>query len=95
MAAEPGVAEDMRQPVRNADRPRSTFALMRVLLAQMEADRSLPNTTNNAIDFLHSVVPAAYCRYVVVDAQWFARLNRAKQTMDAGGISARVAIPYT
>jgi hypothetical protein len=95
IAKEPGVAEDMRQPVRNADRPRSTFALVRVLIAQMEEDRALPKTPNNAIDFLHSVVPSAYCRYVLVDAQWFARLNRAKQQMDVGGITARVASPYT
>ena len=95
IADEPGVAEDLRQPVRNADRPRSTLALLRVFIAQMEADRSLPKTANNAIDFLHSVVPAAYCRYVLVDAQWFARLNRAKKQMDVGGITAKVAIPYT
>jgi hypothetical protein len=95
IAQEPGVAKDMRQPVRNADRPRSTFALLRVLIAQMEADRSLPKTSNNAIDFLHCVVPAAYCRYVLVDAQWFARLNQAKEQMDVGGITASVAMPYT
>ena len=95
MLADPDFNKDMRQPTRNADRPRSTFALIRILIAQMDADRSLPKTTNNAIDFLHCVVPAAYCNYILTDAQWYARLNRARNEMNDGGIAAGVAIPFT
>jgi hypothetical protein len=95
MLAEPEIVKDMRQPAKNADRPRSTFALMRILIGQMEADHSLPKKTHHAIDFLHCVVPAAYCSYILSDAQWYARLNQAKQLIEAAGIAARVATPYT
>jgi hypothetical protein len=92
---EPEIAKEIRSPLKNADRPRSTHALLRVLVGQIQADRALPPTVNNAIDFLQCVVPAAYCQYVLVDAQWYARLTRARTQMEAERITAPVAAPYT
>jgi len=92
---EPDVAKELRTPLKDADRPRSTHALLRVLVGQMQADRSLPKKQNHAIDLLQCVVPAAYCSYVLVDSQWHARLTRAKAQMDAEGMTGRVATPYT
>ncbi len=86
--AEPDVAKELRTPLKDADRPRSTHALLRVLIGEMQADRSLPKKQNHAIDLLQCVVPAAYCRYVLVDAQWHARLTRAKTQMNAEGMTA-------
>jgi len=37
-AAEPGIRSDMRQPLRGADRPRATNVLLRVLVADLEAN---------------------------------------------------------
>jgi hypothetical protein len=41
-AADPAIRSDMRQPLRGADRPRATNVLLRVLIADLGADRALP-----------------------------------------------------
>jgi hypothetical protein len=91
----PGMRRDMRQPLKSADRPRATRALMRIIFAELEADRALPKDPNSALDMFQSIVPAAYCTYVLVDGQWHDRLTRARRRIEAGGLAAKVASSYS
>jgi hypothetical protein len=94
-AADPAIRSDMRQPLRGAYRPRATNVLLRVLIADLGADRALPRNPNTGIDLFQSIVPAAYCTYVLVDGAWQSRISRAKEMIEAEGFKAQVAMAYS
>ena len=93
--AEPGIRSDMRQPLRGADRPRATNMLLRVLIADVEADQALPRNPSTGIDLFQSIVPAAYCTYVLIDGAWQPRISRTKEMIASEGFKARVATAYS
>jgi hypothetical protein len=69
-------------------------ALLRAIVQGLIADRALPKDPNSAIDFLHTIVPSAYCDFVLLDGQWRHRVERAIEKLDAAGIPAKVATPF-
>lgn len=93
--SEPEIRSELKRGLANANRPRATLALLRALVADWMADEMVPDTPNNVIDLLHCVVPAAYCTYVLLDAQWDDRLRRAAKRITEAGVTARVATSFT
>jgi hypothetical protein len=72
-----------------------TLPLLRAIVQDMQADHALPEDQNSAVDLLHTVVPGAYCNFVLLDRQWSARLNSAAAKLVAAGIKAPVAASYS
>lgn len=91
IAKEPGALK-LELPERN--RP-PTLALLRAIMHDMQADRRLPEDQNSAIDLLHTIVPGAYCDFVLLDRQWRIRLKSAAVKLAAARITARVAAAYS
>jgi hypothetical protein len=91
---EPDFRRGVRTGLQTAHRPRSTVALLRAIVQGLIADKALPEDANSAIDFLHTVVPSAYCDFVLLDGQWRHRVEQAKQKLEIAGIEAKVATPF-
>jgi hypothetical protein len=85
----------MRQPLRGADRPRATNVLLRVLIADLEGDLALQRNPNTGVDLFQSIVPAAYCTYILVDGGWQPRVSRAKALIEAEGFKSEIATAYS
>ncbi len=47
------------------------------------------------MDLLHTIVPGAYCNFVLLDRQWSARLKTAASKLASAGIKAPVASSYS
>lgn len=52
-------------------------------------------TTNDAVDVMHCIVPAAYCDFVLVDHTWCVRLTDACEWLNEAGIQSHVAQPFS
>jgi hypothetical protein len=72
-----------------------TLALLQAIIRDLQADHRLPEDPNSAIDLVHTVVPGAYCDFVLLDRQWCVRLNNAAAKLRAVGITAKVAAGYS
>jgi hypothetical protein len=72
-----------------------TLALLQAIIQDLQADHRLPEDPNSAIDLVHTVVPGAYCDFVLLDRQWCVRLNNAAAKLRAAGITAKVAAGYS
>lgn len=88
--------DELRKKARNPledvkNRPRATYALIRALLGDRMKDRSRPPSENDAIDLLHTVVPACYCDFVLLDKQWCGRVEAAREQLIAKGVVGKVA----
>lgn len=92
---EPGFAKTALHDIRTSDRPRSTQALIRAVLYRLRNDQKLALTLNDAIDFEHCIVPAAYGDFVLLDGAWFARLKDASEFLRRFGVSSRIASPFS
>ena len=57
---------------------RGTRYVFRELARTFLVDKALKISRNNAIDLLHSVVPVAYCDYVLLDAHWEEQVARVR-----------------
>jgi hypothetical protein len=92
---EPEFAKVAMRSIRAAKHPRATDALMQALLYRLRLDSKLQLTTNDAIDIGHSIVPAAYGDFVLVDRGWQLRLQDAVRLLRGCGIQTRIAEFYT
>ena len=72
-----------------------TLALLQAILKDIQADHRLPEDPNSAIDLVHTVVPGAYCSFVLLDRQWCVRLRNATAKLRKAGITAKVAAAYS
>lgn len=72
-----------------------TQQLMRAIVDVLERDRRVAETTNNAVDLLHTIVPGAYCDFVLLDGQWADRLRSAATRLSKAGIPMRLRATYS
>ena len=72
-----------------------TQQLMRAVVDVLQRDRRVSETTNNAVDLLHTIVPGAYCDFVLLDGQWADRLKRAMTRLSEAGIPMRLRATYS
>lgn len=52
-------------------------------------------TINDASDFLHSVVPLAYCNYVLLDAHWATQAKAAADRLRKVGHVEKIALTFS
>jgi hypothetical protein len=48
-------------------------------------------TENDAVDYLHTIVAASYCDFLVIDGHWEAQLNQGVTRLRRGGVEFPVA----
>lgn len=90
---------DFRNEVANADStpetlaPSRTLAICRTLAATYLPDLRRPITANDVTDFLHAVIPVAYCDAVLLDSGTWDRVERARRKLSPVGIEIAKAFP--
>src|SRR5262245_66004270 len=59
---------------------RGTRLILKELLRGLVLDRSTNLSRNHAVDFLHAVVPVAYCDFVMLDKYWEEQVRRMRES---------------
>lgn len=81
--------EDLRRrmnaPTRGPKVPAGTRFLMRDLLALVAKNQSSGFGVNDAIDFLHTIVPCSYCEHVLIDGHWATQVEQARRRLRGAG----------
>lgn len=65
--------------------------MMREVLGNIMLDPAKKITPNDAIDFMHTVVPVAYCDFALLDAQWKHRVSSVVRRFREQNLQVRVA----
>jgi hypothetical protein len=68
-----------------------TLLMMRELLGSLLLDPAKIVGPNDATDFLHAVVPVAYCDFALLDSQWKHRVAVVAKRFSDQDLSVRVA----
>jgi hypothetical protein len=76
-------------------RPSAVRFILRELITTFLIDPSHRLTPNDAFDWFHAVVPAAYCDVVLLDGSWAAAIERVRETLRREGNSAPVAAAFS
>ena len=63
-----------------------TRQLTKDILKILILDHGTKMTENNVFDLLHTVVPAAYCDFVLLDSQWASKVEQAKERLQKAGV---------
>jgi len=66
------------QSLRRQVAPRGTSIVLSEVMAGLMRDRSAPITANDALDFFHTIVPVAYCDFVLLDGRWRDQVDRLR-----------------
>ena len=74
-----------------AARAMPTLLMMRELLGSLLLDPAKIIRPNDAIDFLHAVVPVAYCDFALLDSQWKHRVSVVAQRFNEQALQVRIA----
>lgn len=68
----------------SARRPRATLGLARALVDEIFRDKRRALDQGDASDILHTVVPCAYCDYVLIDSEWRGYVERVRPRLTGG-----------
>ena len=71
-----------------------TRIIARELLGSFIKDKQLQlgkKRRNHAMDVSHSIVPVAYCDYVLLDSHWATQVEHARKRIRSGGLSFHMA----
>jgi hypothetical protein len=89
-AGDAGARRRVRRPPKGPPRPFPTRFLFEELLNSLVRDR-MTMTTNDWMDFWHSVVPVSYCDFVLLDRRWHAKVTEACRRLRRSGVITRAA----
>ena len=70
---------------------RGTRLVLKELLRGLVLDRSTSLSRNHAVDFLHAVVPVAYCDFVMLDKYWEEQVRRMRVRLARASIDIPLA----
>jgi len=73
------LAKRIRKVSSGSNIQRGTRYIFRELARSILLDQSTIITRNHAIDLLHSVVPIAYCDYVLLDKYWVPQVDQLRR----------------
>lgn len=68
-----------------------TWFVLRELLGNLLRDSSKVPTHNDAMDFLHTVVPVTYCDFALLDSQWEHRVSVIRERLAKHDASIKLA----
>jgi hypothetical protein len=69
---------------------RGTRYVLRELIRPFLVDKKIRITRNHGIDFMHAVVPVAYCELVLLDKHWEAQVGCVRSRLNAAGMSVPI-----
>lgn len=72
----------------------ATRALYRALVRRYFADPNRKQDPNEGLDFMHALVPSAYCTFVVLDCGWSNLVKEATSLIRNALIKAPIARPF-
>ena len=75
----------------NSQIERGTRFILRELICPFLVNTHIQISRNHTIDFLHAVVPIAYCDFVLLDKHWRTQVEHARARLNAAGLSAPIA----
>ena len=54
-------------------------------------DKGAAITPNDAMDFFHTIVPVAYCDFVLLDGRWRDQVDRLRARLQRAGVDFPLA----
>ena len=91
--------EDFRglvnRSLRGQVEPRGTAIVIREVLAGLMRDQQAPLTPNDGMDFFHTIVPVAYCDFVLLDGRWRDQVDRLRARLQRTGVDFPVATAFS
>jgi hypothetical protein len=95
MAVDPGLQAVARSLPKGPLLQRRTRLVLRELVRPLAADQGKRLTQQDATDFLHAVVPVAYCDLVLLDKQWAAQIEQIRARFRAADLDVPLAVVLT
>lgn len=74
---------------------RGTRYILRELIRTLLVDQGVKISRNHAIDFMHAVVPLAYCEFVLLDKHWETQTRLVRFRLKKSGLSVPLAEAYS
>jgi len=75
--------------------PRGTAVVLREVVAGLMRDKSTPITSNDALDFLHTIVPVAYADFALLDGRWRDQVDRLRARLKRTGVEFPLATVFS
>jgi len=75
--------------------PRGTSIVLREVVAGLMRDKSAPITPNDALDFFHTIVPVAYCDFVLLDGRWRDQVDRLRARLRRARVDFPLATVFS
>lgn len=74
---------------------RGTRLILRELVRALIVDKHTKITRQQAMDFLHAVVPVAYCDLVLLDKYWGTQVDRIRTRLQKVGMTVPIAMVFS
>lgn len=72
-----------------------TLLVLRELLGNLLRDTSKIPTHNDAMDFLHTIVPVTYCDFTLLDSQWEHRVGVIRERLSKHDVNIKLATVFS
>jgi hypothetical protein len=89
--SDPAFQATLKKPPTFQKIQRGTRLVRKELLRGLVLDRSTSLSRNHAVDFLHAVVPVAYCDFVMLDNYWEDQVRRMRERLARASIDIPLA----
>lgn len=94
-AIDPTFARVVRADPKGSPLQAGTRFILRELIRPLVVDKHKQTTRNDAMDFFHTIVPVAYCDYVLLDKHWAAQVGHARSRFKRAGMSVPMAAIFS
>ena len=72
-----------------------TPIVLREVVAGLMRDKGAAITPNDAMDFFHTIVPVAYCDFVLLDGRWRDQVDRLRKRLQRAGVDFPLATVFS
>lgn len=93
--SDPTFARAVRADPKGPPLPVGTRFILHELIRPLVVDQRKQTTQNDAMDFFHTIVPVAYCDYVLLDKHWAAQVDQARSHFKRVGMSVPMAAIFS
>lgn len=91
LASFPGLRASARRTPPGPGLQRATRFILREMVRPLSLQQKMKLSPNDALDFLHGVVPIAYSDYVLLDKRWASLGKQAVQRLRRAGHASQMA----
>lgn|SRR5574337_1951195 len=83
--------KEVERSLRDGSQQSAALVLVRELLRALIRDTKTTIEPNDAQDFFHTVIPVAYCDWVLLDKYWEEQVERVRARLQRAGVSIPIA----